>query len=80
MKVSQQVSLRDAQFSENDSTIIAILAGEFVAKRLSTLSSPVGKSPRPQTIDGREVETDVTGWLITWDTYSCQQGIKKFAL
>lgn len=45
---SQQVSVRDVQFSENDSTIIVILAGEFVAKRLSALSSTEGKSRRPQ--------------------------------
>jgi hypothetical protein len=65
MSVSQQVSLRDVQFSENDPKIIVILAGEFVAKQLSTLSSTEGKSRRSQFIDCREVERDVTGWLIT---------------
>jgi len=80
VNVSQQVSLRDVQFNDNDPTIIEILAGEFVAKRLSSLSNTEGKSWRPQFIDGREVEIDVTGWLITWYTYSCQQGIKKLAL
>jgi hypothetical protein len=57
--------LRDVKFSENHPKIIVILAGEFVAKRLSTLSSTQGKSRQPQFIDGLEVERDVTGWLIT---------------
>jgi len=65
VNVSQQISVRDVQFSENDPKIIVILAGEFVAQRLSTLSSTEGKSRRPQFIDGPEVERDVTGWLIT---------------
>jgi len=56
VNVSQQVSLRDAQFSENRATLIVILAGEFVAKRLPTLSSIGGKSRRSQFIDGKRCD------------------------
>jgi len=65
VNVSQHVSLHGAQFSENHPIIIVILAGEFVAKRMSTLSSAEDKPRRPQFTDGGEVERDVTGWLMT---------------
>jgi hypothetical protein len=57
--------------------MILIISGEFVTKRLSSVSSTEANLEGHKLKDGCEVERVVTQWLITWDTGLCQQGVGK---